>query len=132
MRRITFWLFGTIALVALLFSYRTSTSGGSSAASTTTAPPTGKNFDGKLVRTKYGPVQVRITVAGGKITDIVLVAVPGANARTDQINEAALPTLRAHALSAQSADVDTVSGATATSDGYRKSLQAAIDKARHG
>ena len=131
MRRITLWLFGTIAVVALLLSYRTSTSGRSSAAATT-APPSGKNFDGKLVRTKFGPLQVRITVASGKITDIVLVAVPGGNARADQISEAALPTLRAHALSAQSADVDTVSGATATSDAYRKSLQAAIDKARHG
>jgi uncharacterized protein with FMN-binding domain len=129
MRRITLWLFGTIAVVALLFSYRTSTSSGSSAAAT---PPTGKNVDGKLVRTKFGPVQVRITVASDKITDIVLVAVPGGNSRTDQISEAALPTLRAHALSAQSADVDTISGATTTSDAYRKSLQAAIDKARHG
>jgi uncharacterized protein with FMN-binding domain len=131
MRRITLWLFGTIAVVALLFSYRTSTLGGSSAAATV-APPTGKPFDGKLVRTKFGPVQVRITVADGKITDIVLVAVPGGTARTDQISQAALPTLRAQALSAQSAEIDTVSGATATSAGYRKSLQAAIDNARHG
>ena len=129
MRRITLWLFATIAAVALLSSYRTSTSGRSSAAATT-APPAGRNFDGKLVRTRYGPLQVRITVASDKITDIVLVAVPGGNARTDQISETALPTLRAHALSAQSADVDSVSGATATSDAYRKSLQAAIDKAR--
>ncbi len=55
---------------------------------------------------------------------------PAGNPRSDEINAGAMPRLRAEALTAQSADIDTVSGATYSSNGYRESLQAAIDKAR--
>jgi uncharacterized protein with FMN-binding domain len=128
MRRITLWALATIATVVLLFSYRTSTMGIPRPAPVITA--TGPAYNGKLVATKYGPIQVRITVSAGKITDITAVATPAGSPRTEKINADALPQLRARALSAQSADIDTVSGATYTSAGYRESLQAAITSAR--
>lgn len=84
---------------------------------------------GSVAQTRWGPVQVRITVSGGKITDVTVVQVPDGNHRDQEINDYAVPILRQEALAAQSARVDTVSGATVTSDGYRESLQSAIDAA---
>ncbi len=86
-------------------------------------------FEGSLARTEQGPVQVSITVTGGRITDIGVLAAPSGSGRHDEINSRALPILKDAALQKQSADIDTVSGATATSSGYRESLQAAIDAA---
>ena len=128
MRRISLWLLATVATVVLLFSYRTSTMGIPRPAPITTA--TGPSYNGKLVSTKYGPIQVRITFTAGKITDITTVVQPTGGPRTEQINAAALPQLRAHALSSQSANIDTVSGATYTSAAYRESLEAAIKTAK--
>ncbi|PGH42774.1 FMN-binding protein [Micromonospora sp. WMMA1996] len=84
---------------------------------------------GSVAQTRWGPVQVRITVSGGKITDVAAVQVPDGNHRDQEINDYAVPILRQEALAAQSARIDTVSGATVTSDGYRESLQSAIDAA---
>ncbi|NES29531.1 FMN-binding protein [Micromonospora terminaliae] len=84
---------------------------------------------GAVAQTRWGPVQVRITVSGGKITDVTAVQVPDGNHRDQEINDYAVPILRQEALAAQSARIDTVSGATVTSDGYRESLQSAIDAA---
>ena len=128
MRRITLWVLATIATLVLLFSYRTSTMGIARPAPVTAA--SGPSYNGKVVTTKYGPIQVRITVTAGKITDVTAVVTPTGSPRTEEINADAIPQLRAHALSAQSADIDTVSGATYTSAGYRKSLQAAITNAK--
>ena len=89
----------------------------------------GGTFEGTLARTAQGPVQVSITVEGGRITDIGVLAAPSGSGRHEEINSRALPILEEDALAKQSADVDTVSGATATSGGYRESLQAAIDAA---
>ncbi|WP_262282420.1 FMN-binding protein [Micromonospora sp. MA102] len=84
---------------------------------------------GSVARTRWGPVQVRITVSGGKITDVTVLQVPDGNHRDQEINDYAVPILRQEALTAQSPRIDTVSGATVTSDGYRESLQSAIDAA---
>ncbi|MBM0229161.1 FMN-binding protein [Micromonospora sp. ATA51] len=93
----------------------------------------GSSADGKatgsVAQTRWGPVQVRITVSGGKITDVTAVQVPDGNRRDQEINDYAVPILRQSALAAQSAQIDSVSGATVTSDGYRESLQSAIDAA---
>ncbi|MFI7502198.1 FMN-binding protein [Streptomyces sp. NPDC049687] len=89
----------------------------------------GKAVTGESVQTRWGPVQVRITVADGRITDVTAVTYPQENPRDQQINAYAIPRLRSEALTAQSADIDTVSGATYTSDGYRQSLQSALDSA---
>jgi uncharacterized protein with FMN-binding domain len=75
-------------------------------------------------------VQVQITVSGGQITNVVALQTPTRDRRSVGINERATPTLASEALSAQSAQIDTVSGATYTSDSYKVSLQAAIDLAR--
>ncbi|MEU6252972.1 FMN-binding protein [Streptomyces sp. NPDC047043] len=102
---------------------------GSASASAGTSTGT-KTVTGDSVQTRWGPVQVRITVKNGKLTDVTAVAYPTDNPRDQEINSFALPRLRSEALQAQSAGIDTVSGATYTSDGYRQSLQSALDSAR--
>ena len=97
-------------------------SGGSAATGT-------KTVTGDTAQTQWGPVQVRITVKNGKITDVTAVQSPSDNPRDQEINSYALPELRREVLAAQSAKIDTVSGATYTSDGYRQSLQSALDSA---
>jgi uncharacterized protein with FMN-binding domain len=99
----------------------TSTGGGT----TTTASTT---IDGPVVDTRYGAVQVEIVVAAGHLQDVVALQLPTGR-HSGQISTAVAPILRQEALQAQSASIDTVSGATYTSDGYAQSLQAALDKA---
>ena len=82
---------------------------------------------GTLIDTFYGPVQVQVTVANGKITTIVAVQLP-TGGRSGRIAQYAAPILQAEALAAQSASIDFVSGATYTSDGYQRSLQSALDQ----
>jgi len=161
MRRITLWLFSTVAALVLLFSYRTSTDSagtGTTAAAATAPAPSGttgtpsptttsgsgsssggssgsgtssgtRTYSGSVAQTRWGPVQVTITVSAGKITDVAVPVYPNGNDRDAEINASALPVLTQETLSAQSADIDTVSGATVTSDGYKQSLQAALDAA---
>ena len=77
----------------------------------------------------YGAVQVQITVKNTTITDVVALVSPQETPRSQTISANALPQLRSRVLAAQSASVDMVSGATATSEAYLKSLQSALDKA---
>jgi uncharacterized protein with FMN-binding domain len=74
-------------------------------------------------------VQVRLTVKGGKITDVTVLQQPNGNPRDDEINSYALPILTQETLKDQSANIDMVSGATVTSTGYVQSLQSALDQA---
>ena len=83
---------------------------------------------GDVVQTQYGPVQVEITVRGGRISKARALAHPSGG-ESDQINAYAIPQLDQEAVAAQTAHIDTVSGATFTSDGYRQSLQSALDQA---
>ncbi|RCG29456.1 FMN-binding protein [Sphaerisporangium album] len=104
--------------------------GGSGSSSGGSGSSTGsRTVTGDAVDTRWGPVQVRITVAGGQITAVDAVVVPDANPRDREINSVAVPILTQEALAAQSARIDTVSGATYTSEGYTGSLQSALDKA---
>ncbi|GLV73590.1 FMN-binding protein [Streptomyces hygroscopicus] len=82
---------------------------------------------GDAVQTQYGPVQVSLTVSGGKITAAQAVRTPDSGPRSAQIAKDSVPKLNQQAVAA--AKVDTVSGATYTSEGYAKSLQSALDKA---
>ncbi|MCZ4612347.1 FMN-binding protein [Streptomyces sp. Lzd4kr] len=107
----------------------TRTSSAPSAPKTTTAAPATRIVTGSTVETKYGPVQVRISVTGNRITEASAVRFPDETARSRDINSTAVPKLNQETLQAQSADVDTVSGATYTSTGYRQSLQSALDRA---
>lgn len=88
-----------------------------------------RTVTGDTVQTRWGPVQVRVTIKSGRITDVTAVQYPQDNPRDQEINSYALPQLRSEALSAQSASIDTVSGATYTSQGYQQSLQSALDSA---
>ncbi|MEU6244230.1 FMN-binding protein [Streptomyces sp. NPDC047024] len=88
-----------------------------------------RTVTGDTAQTRWGPVQVRVTLDNGRLTDVTAVRHPSENSRDQEINAFALPRLRAEALAAQSADIDTVSGATYTSTGYRQSLQSALDSA---
>jgi uncharacterized protein with FMN-binding domain len=82
-----------------------------------------------VVQTRWGPVQVEVTVKNGKLSDVSVPQYPNGNPRDQQINAYALPVLVQETLDAQSADIDMVSGATVTSDGYLQSLQGALDQA---
>jgi len=86
-------------------------------------------FIGAVESTRYGDVQVEITVANGKITDVTALHLTDRDGRSVQISNRAAPTLRSEVISSQSARVDSVSGATYTSDGYVSSVQSAIDRA---
>lgn len=86
-------------------------------------------YDGTAASTQFGPVQVRITVTGGKITAAEAIQIPTGNPRDQQINASAIPTLNQESVAAQSAKITMASGATYTSGGYVKSLQSALDQA---
>ncbi|CAM5634457.1 FMN-binding protein [Streptomyces griseorubiginosus] len=105
-------------------------SGSASASSGSGSATTGtKTVTGDTIQTRWGPVQVRVTIKDGRLTEVTAVSYPSDNPRDQEINSYALPRLRTEALTAQSADIDTVSGATYTSEGYRQSLQSALDSA---
>ncbi len=84
---------------------------------------------GPLESTRYGPVQVEVTIASGKIVAVTAVELPSGG-RSGSISMYAAPILAGEAVTAQSAAIDTVSGATYTSRAYATSLQAALDQAR--
>ncbi|MFJ4158263.1 FMN-binding protein [Microbacterium testaceum] len=107
-----------------------STSSGSSGAQTSSSGLTDGTYTGQAANTRFGPVQVQITVSGGAITDVQVPQYPSESGRDQQINSRALPVLVKETVQAQSAQVDMVSGATYTSTGYRTSLQSALDQAR--
>jgi uncharacterized protein with FMN-binding domain len=86
-------------------------------------------YNGTTVQTEFGPMQVAIVVSNGKISDVKPLQLTNADGRSQQISNYAVPILRSEVLSAQSAKVASVGGATYTSDGYLQSLQSAIDKA---
>jgi len=155
-KRIASWQLGTVTAVTLLFGYHTSTSGPATASDTVVATPaapqdtgssgsgtsgststssgstssgTASTVTGSVASTRWGPVQVSITVTDGKITAVDVPQYPTGNGKDRQINASALPILTKETLSAQSADIDMVSGATVTSEGYVQSLQSALDQA---
>lgn len=84
---------------------------------------------GSVAQTRWGPVQVQLTVKSGSISKVAVVQYPAGNPRDDEINSYALPILTRETVDAQSAQIDMVSGATVTSGGYLQSLQSAIDRA---
>ncbi|MGI8775825.1 MAG: FMN-binding protein [Acidimicrobiales bacterium] len=95
------------------------------------APASGatKTVTGVAVRTRYGPVQVEVTVANGRVTAVDAIVYPTQSSRDRQINARAIPQLDNEVLAAQNARIDTVSGATYTSTGFVTSLQSALAQA---
>ena len=88
-----------------------------------------QHVDGDAVDTRYGVVQVRLVLDGSRITDVIALAAPNDVERSRQITADAIPRLRQEVLAAQSAGIDAVAGATYTSQGYRQSVQSALDLA---
>lgn len=154
MRRISAFVLSTISVVVLLFSYSTSTAGplaastppaaesGTTAGSTGSAGSTSTSggsssgstagsstVTGQVASTRWGPVQVEVTVADGRLTGVQVLQQPSGNPQDEEINAYALPILTQESVAAQSADIDMVSGATVTSEGYVASLQSALDQA---
>jgi len=105
----------------------TTSAGTSGAAGTSTATTT--TYDGAAASTRYGNVQVRITVTDGAVTAAEAIDYPNGNGHDQQINAYAIPILNQEAVAGQSANIDMVSGATYTSGGYLHSLQSALDQA---
>jgi uncharacterized protein with FMN-binding domain len=149
MRRVLLALVATTAVMALLLGYKTSvrrttpqaaasspvsapsaeaTGGGSASTGSSGSGSGTKSATGDSVDTRWGPVQVKVTRANGKITDVEAVVYPTENPRDQEINAQALPILKQEVLAAQNAQIDMVSGATVTSTGYISSLQSALDK----
>ncbi|HEX4090312.1 MAG TPA: FMN-binding protein [Trebonia sp.] len=98
--------------------------GGTSGGSMTT-----RSVTGPVESTMYGPVQVKVTLDGSKITNVSMVQDTNDGQESQQIDSFAIPKLTAETLTAQSARIDSVSGATTTSQGYIGSLQSALDQA---
>jgi uncharacterized protein with FMN-binding domain len=149
MRRAIFAIFSTIVALVMLLSFKThgvvtatiappaAVSGSSSDSTTPSAPSsdstTGSSsaatsITGDAVNTRFGPVQVQITVKSGKMTAVQAIVYPQENSRDQEINSWAIPQLNQEAAQAGSANIDMVSGATYTSDGYINSLQSALDR----
>jgi uncharacterized protein with FMN-binding domain len=114
-------------------SAQTSTTSSSSATNTTStttsaAEAKARTATGTDVGYQYGDLELKVTMRNGKITDVSVVKLDVTDPRSQSIDEGALPELRAEALSAQSAKIDGVSGASYTSAAYVQSLQSALDK----
>ena len=154
MRRALLALVSTVAGLVLLLTFKTqpltaplaaagplATTGGASGSRAATTPATTpakapaatsaapRTYTGSTSQTPYGPVQVQITVAAGKLTAVTPVQLPNGNGYDQQVDTIAVPYLAQEALTAQSAHIDSVSGATYTSNGYTASLQSALDAA---
>jgi uncharacterized protein with FMN-binding domain len=87
------------------------------------------SYTGSVVDAYYGNIQVKAVISGGKLTDVVFLQYPNDRQQSVEINSAALPQLRSEAISAQSANVNVVSGATQTSEAFFKSLASALSQA---
>lgn len=148
MRRVILAIVGTTAALVLILSFKThgpasvtappaavsstgTSSGPTSSSSSSTASTSAgtKTVTGNAVDTQYGPVQVRVTVTNGKVTSATAVDYPQNSPRDQEINAYAIPTLNQEAAQTGTANIDMVSGATYTSEGYIQSLQSALNKA---
>jgi uncharacterized protein with FMN-binding domain len=103
-------------------------SGGQGVQQGTTRATYSGTLTGNTVRTPFGDVQVQVTLQNGTITDVQAMQLPSDRGRTQEISNYAGPQLRSAVLQAQSAAIDTISGATYTSEAYIRSLQSALDQ----
>lgn len=152
-------LVATVFALALLLSFKTPDTGSLAAGATadsaivgeptmapsdtpsaadTTSQPTSPTtagtyadgtYMGSVVRTRFGDVQVEVTISGGQLIDVTALQLPADDHHSADISDQVEPILRESALVAQSAEIDLLSGATYTSVAYAESLQAALDAA---
>ncbi len=144
MRRVILAVTGTVAGLIALLSFKShapaqpaAAAGPASgpAAAARPAPSTAGSagqatVTGQAAETAYGPVQVQLTEDSGKIVKVAILQQPASTEHDLQLGQAAFPRLIGETLTAQSATIDAVSGATYTSEGYISSLQSALDRAR--
>jgi uncharacterized protein with FMN-binding domain len=132
------WQAGSAALPAVTAtgtSTDTSTGSGTTTTSTSTSTSTSTTsaadgtYTGDSASTRFGDVQVAVTISGGQITDVTALQLTDRDRRSVQISNRAAPVLRQEVIASQSANVSNVSGATYTSDGYLRSVQSALDQA---
>lgn len=100
----------------------------SSAGSSASSGASDGTYTGRAYQSPYGAMQVEVTILDGEISDIAWVQLP-TDHHSQRINQQAAPTLVSEALAAQSAQVDSISGASFTSEGFKESLQSALDQA---
>ncbi|MFD9631312.1 FMN-binding protein [Streptomyces violascens] len=138
MRRVAVTTLSTATGVVLLLSLKPHQShppAVSAPRPTTSTPATAAtgtrtgDFTGDAIDTRYGPVQVSVTLDKGRLTAVHVLQVPSESGRDQEIAARAVPRLNEEALGAQNARIDAVSGASYTSEGYIQSLQSALDKA---
>jgi uncharacterized protein with FMN-binding domain len=142
MRRVILAVTGTIAGLLALLGFRSHVptsiaavsegaapggTGGTPSAAASPLPAGARAIDGNVTDTVYGPVQVQVVVQNQKITGVNILEQPSSTVHDLQLGQMAFPKLISETLTAQSAHVDSVSGATYTSAGYIKSLQSALD-----
>jgi uncharacterized protein with FMN-binding domain len=137
MKRVVAALVVTAAVVVLLARYETHPPDKPPPrprpAATPAPPPPGVRVGtGPLLTTPFSSIQVRAELTRGRLTGVRTLSLTGADAHTQALNARAEPILREEALQAGSADIDTVSGATYTSESWIESLRAAIRDARRG
>jgi uncharacterized protein with FMN-binding domain len=144
MRRALAALVVTVVAVVLLAGYETRpprtvnpssplyTEARARAAKPPRALPRGKTAAGDPITTPFSVIQVQATVAKGRLTGVKTLLLSGDGPHTEALNRRAEPILRAEALKAGSAKIDSVSGATYTSESWIESLRAAIKAARRG
>lgn len=105
----------------------------SSSQTATAAPvasgPADGTYDGSVVNTRFGTVQVQAVISGGKITDVIAKKLTDADRRSISISQQVAPMVRSEVLTAQSAKVSNISGGTYTTQAYLQSLQSALDSA---
>lgn len=89
-------------------------------------------YIGSTADAYYGNIQVKVVISGGKISDVVFLDYPHDRRTSMMINSQAMPDLKTEAIQVQNANVDIVSGATATSEAFRQSLQSALAQAQQG
>ena len=107
----------------------TQTPGASSATFAPGAPLRNGTYTGGVASNQWGQVQVQVTVSGGQVTNVQALQYPQERRRSASINSQAVPVLQSEAIQAQSANVNIVSGATLTSEGFQQSLQSALTQA---
>ena len=88
-----------------------------------------RTLTGMVANTQYGPMQVQLVLTGTRITKVNVLQQTDNGQESSQVDSIAIPKLTSETLTAQSARIDAVSGATYTSQGYIQSLQSALDQA---
>lgn len=131
MKRAILALTSTVAALVFILSHKTTPLASTAASGTATsasASASARAVEGAAAQTEHGPITVTLTLDGDTIVQATAVQ-ESTSPRSQEISSRAIPQLNEEVLTAQSADVDTISGATDTSEGYRESLQSALDKA---